>query len=285
MRFEEYFKEQIVSWLTTELTDAVTESGVTVYYDPSILNNTETLTNPLYEDKEAYGVVVRNTTIVRSNLSDIDFNTITFSVEAVMEENKTQKFLDVTENIAKTYDSVLQSFSTVDESTTPSTTITTQYKPSFGVAYVSRPRYTLYTNTDSIKANTITWVITVQYSVSSVFLSKDTFKITVGLTEHTLDNILEYSLTGQLTSRDVQQVDQSRLTSHAVNYLNTYSFTIRKTTANSGINSILASGCRDASTFALSKLKIGSTSYNVKKFQLTELWRDNVGAYQLTIWR
>lgn len=285
MRFEEVFKQQIVEWLSAELQTTTDEGGVTVVYDPSILNNTETLTNPLYEDKNAYGVCVRNSTIVRSNLSDIDLNTITFTIESVMEENKTQKFLDATEHIAKLYDSTLQSFTETDTSTTPSTSITTQYKTSFGIAYVSRPRYTLYTNKGSIKANTVTWIITVQYSESSVFLAKDTFKIQVGLTEYTLDNILEYSLTGQLTSRDVQEVDQSRLTSHVVNYLNTYSFSIRKTTENSGINSILANGCRDASTFTLSKLKIGNTSYNVKRFQLTELWRDNVGAYQLTIWR
>ena len=140
-------------------------------------------------------------------------------------------------------------------------------------------------NKGSIKANTVTWVITVQYSVSSIFLTKQTFSITVGGNAYSLSNILEYSLTGQLTSRDVQQVDQSRLTSHAVNYLNTYSFTIRKTTESSGINSILESGCIDASTFTLSSITIGSTAYNVKKFQLTEIWRDNVGAYQLTIWR
>lgn len=285
MRFEEYFKEQIVSWLTTELTDAVTESGVTVYYDPSILNNTETLTNPLYEDKEAYGVVVRNTTIVRSNLSDIDFNTITFSVEAVMEENKTQKFLDATENIAKTYDSVLQSFFTVDESTTPTTTITTQYKGSFGVAYVSRPRYTLHTTKGSIKATTVTWVITVQYTTSSIFLSRRTFKITVGSVVYDLTNILEYSLSGQLTARDVQQVEKNVVTSHALNYLNIYTFSIRKTTSQTGINSILASAVANASGFTLSKITIDGTAYDVKKFQVTELWRDNVGAYQLIIYR
>ena len=286
MRFEEVFKQQIVEWLSTELQTTTTEGGVTVVYDPSILNNTETLTNPLYEDKNTYGVCVRNNTIVRSNLADIDFNTITFTVESVMEENSTQKFLDATEHIATLYDSSLQSYvETVDATTTPATTITTQYKPAFGVAYVSRPRYTLHTNKGSIKANTVTWVITVQYSVSSIFLTKQTFSITVGGNAYSLSNILEYSLTGQLTSRDVQQVDQSRLTSHAVNYLNTYSFTIRKTTESSGINSILESGCIDASTFALSSITIGSTAYNVKKFQLTEIWRDNVGAYQLTIWR
>ena len=284
MRFEEVFKQQIVEWLSTELQTTTTEGGVTVVYDPSILNNTETLTNPLYEDKNTYGVCVRNNTIVRSNLADIDFNTITFTVESVMEENSTQKFLDATEHIATLYDSSLQSYvETVDATTTPATTITTQYKPAFGVAYVSRPRYTLHTNKGSIKANTVTWVITVQYSVSSIFLTKQTFSITVGGNAYSLSNILEYSLTGQLTSRDVQQVDQSRLTSHAVNYLNTYSFTIRKTTESSGINSILESGCIDASTFALSSITIGSTAYNVKKFQLTEIWRDNVGAYQLTI--
>lgn len=286
MRFEEVFKQQIVEWLSTELQTTTTEGGVTVVYDPSILNNTETLTNPLYEDKNTYGVCVRNNTIVRSNLADIDFNTITFTVESVMEENSTQKFLDATEHIATLYDSSLQSYvETVDATTTPATTITTQYKPAFGVAYVSRPRYTLHTNKGSIKANTVTWVITVQYSVSSIFLTKQTFSITVGGNAYSLSNILEYSLTGQLTSRDVQQVDQSRLTSHAVNYLNTYSFTIRKTTESSGINSILESGCIDASTFTLSSITIGSTAYNVKKFQLTEIWRDNVGAYQLTIWR
>ena len=286
MRFEEVFKQQIVEWLSTELQTTTTEGGVTVVYDPSILNNTETLTNPLFEDKNTYGVCVRNNTIVRSNLSDIDFNTITFTVESVMDENSTQKFLDATEHIATLYDSTLQSYvETVDDTTTPPTTLTTQYKPAFGVAYVSRPRYTLYTNKGSIKANTVTWVITVQYSVSSIFLTKQTFSITVNSTVYSLSNILEYSLTGQLTSRDVQQVDQSRLTSHAVNYLNTYSFTIRKTTESSGINSILESGCIDASTFTLSSITIGSTAYNVKKFQLTEIWRDNVGAYQLTIWR
>jgi len=286
MRFEEVFKQQIVEWLSTELQTTTNEGGVTVVYDPSILNNTETLTNPLFEDKNTYGVCVRNNTIVRSNLSDIDFNTITFTVESVMDENSTQKFLDATEHIATLYDSTLQSYvETVDDTTTPPTTLTTQYKPAFGVAYVSRPRYTLHTNKGSIKANTVTWVITVQYSVSSIFLTKQTFSITVNSTVYSLSNILEYSLTGQLTSRDVQQVDQSRLTSHAVNYLNTYSFTIRKTTESSGINSILESGCIDASTFTLSSITIGSTSYNVKKFQLTEIWRDNVGAYQLTIWR
>ena len=222
MRFEEVFKQQIVEWLSTELQTTTTEGGVTVVYDPSILNNTETLTNPLYEDKNTYGVCVRNNTIVRSNLADIDFNTITFTVESVMEENSTQKFLDATEHIATLYDSSLQSYvETVDATTTPATTITTQYKPAFGVAYVSRPRYTLHTNKGSIKANTVTWVITVQYSVSSIFLTKQTFSITVGGNAYSLSNILEYSLTGQLTSRDVQQVDQSRLTSHAVNYLNT----------------------------------------------------------------
>ena len=285
MRFEELFKQQIVEWLSAQLQTTTEEDGVTVVYDPTILNNTETLTNPLYVDKYAYGVCVRNNTIVRSNLADIDFNTITFTVESVMEENSTQAFLNATEAIAKAQDSVLNSFTEVDNSTTPATSHTTQYKCAFGIAYVSRPRYTLNTTKGSIKANTVTWVITVQYSDSSIFLSKETFKITVGLTEYTLDNILEYSLTGQLTARDVQQVDTSRITSHAVNYMNTYSFSIRKTTATTGLNSVLNSGCRDASTFTLSKLKIGTNSYDVKKFQLVELWRDNVGAYQLTIFR
>jgi len=286
MRFEELFKQQIVEWLSTQLQTTTNEGGVTVVYDPSILNNTETLTNPLYVDKLAYGVCVRNNTIVRSNLADIDFNTITFTVESVMEENQTQKFLDATEAIAKAQDSVLNSFTETDTSTTPSTNIITQYKCAFGVAYVSRPRYTLHTTKGSIKANTVTWVITVQYSVSSIFLTKDTFTITVNSTDYTLDNILEYSLTGQLTARDVQQVETDRITSLALNYLNTYSFTIRKTTATTGINNVLASGCRDASTFTLTKLQIGSaTAVNVKKFQLTEIWRDNVGAYQLIIYR
>ena len=286
MRFEEYFKEQIVAWLSTELQTSVDEGGVTVVYDPTILNNTETLTNPLYLDKTAYGVCVRNNTIVRSNLADIDFNTITFTVESVMEENLTQKFLDATEAIAKAQDSALNSYTEQDDSTTPATTITTQYKCAFGVAYVSRPRYTLHTTKGSIKANTVTWVITVQYSVSSIFLTKDSFKITVGGNEYTLDNLLNYSLTGQLTARDVQQVETDRLTSLKVSYLNTYAFTIRKTTAATGINNVLASGCRDASTFTLTKLKIGtSTAYDVKKFQLTEIWRDNVGAYELIIYR
>lgn len=285
MRFEELFKQQIVEWLSAQLQTTTEEDGVTVVYDPTILNNTETLTNPLYVDKYAYGVCVRNNTIVRSNLADIDFNTITFTVESVMEENSTQAFLDATEAIAKAQDSVLNSFTEVDNSTIPPTSHTTQYKCAFGIAYVSRPRYTLHTTKGSIKANTVTWVITVQYSDSSIFLSKDTFKITVGLTEYTLDNILEYSLTGQLTARDVQQVNTSVITSHAVNYMNTYSFSIRKTTATTGLNSVLNSGCRDASTFTLSKLKIGTNSYDVKKFQLVELWRDNVGAFQLTIFR
>lgn len=287
MRFEELFKQQIVEWLSTQLQTTTDEGGVTVVYDPTILNNTETLTNPLYADKLAYGVCVRNNTIVRSNLADIDFNTITFTVESVMEENQTQAFLDATEAIAKTYDSTLQSYvETVDATTTPPTTITTQYKCAFGVAYVSRPRYTLHTTKGSIKANTVTWVITVQYSVSSIFLTKDTFSITVNSTVYTLDNILEYSLTGQLTARDVQQVETDRITSLALNYLNTYSFTIRKTTATTGINNVLASGCRDASTFTLTKLQIGTaTAVDVKKFQLTEIWRDNVGAYQLIIYR
>ena len=285
MRFEELFKQQIVEWLSAQLQTTTEEDGVTVVYDPTILNNTETLTNPLYVDKYAYGVCVRNNTIVRSNLADIDFNTITFTVESVMEENSTQAFLDATEAIAKAQDSALNSFTEVDNSTTPATSHITQYKCAFGIAYVSRPRYTLHTTKGSIKANTVTWVITVQYSDSSIFLSKDTFEITVNSTKYTLNNILEYSLTGQLTARDVQQVDTSVITSHAVNYMNTYSFSIRKTTATSGINKILGDGCRDASTFTLTKLTIGSSSYNVKKFQLTELWRDNVGAFQLTIFR
>ena len=286
MRFEELFKQQIVEWLSTQLQTTTDEGGVTVVYDPTILNNTETLTNPLYADKLAYGVCVRNNTIVRSNLADIDFNTITFTVESVMEENLTQKFLDATETIAKAQDSVLNSYTEQDDSTTPPTTITTQYKCAFGVAYVSRPRYTLHTTKGSIKANTVTWVITVQYSVSSIFLTKETFNITVNSTVYTLDNILEYSLTGQLTARDVQQVETDRITSLALNYLNTYAFTIRKTTATTGINNVLASGCRDASTFTLTKLQIGTaTAVDVKKFQLTEIWRDNVGAYQLIIYR
>ena len=286
MRFEELFKQQIVEWLSAQLQTTTNEGGVTVVYDPSILNNTETLTNPLYVDKLAYGVCVRNNTIVRSNLADIDLNTITFTVESVMEENQTQAFLNATEAIAKAQDSVLNSYTEQDTSTTPSTTITTQYKCAFGVAYVSRPRYTLHTTKGSIKANTVTWIITVQYSVSSIFLTKDSFTITVNSTDYTLDNILEYSLTGQLTSRDVQQVETDRITSLALNYLNTYAFTIRKTTATTGINNVLASGCRDASTFTLTKLQIGTaTAVDVKKFQLTEIWRDNVGAYQLIIYR
>ena len=285
MRFEEFFKEQIVAWLSTELQTSVNEGGVTVVYDPTILNNTETLTNPLYLDKQAIGVCVRNQTIVRSSLADIDFNTITFTIESVMDESKTQAFLDATENIAKTYDSVLQSFNETDTSTTPSTTITTQYKCAFGIAYVSRPRYTLHTTKGSIKANTVTWVITVEYTTSSIFLSTRSFSIKVGTTTYSLSNILDYSISGQLTAKDVQQIETTRITSHALNYLNVYTFDIRKTTATSGINKILADACADASTFTLSKITIDSTAYDVKKFMVTEMWRDNVAAYQLIIYR
>lgn len=285
MRFEEYFKEQIVAWLSTELQTSVNEGGVTVVYDPTILNNTETLTNPLYIDKQAIGVCVRNQTIVRSSLADIDFNTITFTIESVMDENKTQAFLDASERIAKAYDSVLQAFNETDTSTTPSTTITTQFKCAFGIAYVSRPRYTLHTTKGSIKANTITWVITVEYTTSSIFLSTRSFSIKVGNTTYSLSNILDYSISGQLTAKDVQQIETTRITSHALNYLNVYTFDIRKTTATSGINKILADACADASTFTLSKITIDSTSYDVKKFMVTEMWRDNVAAYQLIIYR
>ena len=285
MRFEEYFKEQIVAWLSTELQTSVNEGGVTVVYDPTILNNTETLTNPLYLDKTAYGVCVRNQTIVRSSLADIDFNTITFTIESVMNENDTQAFLDATENIAKTYDSVLQSFNETDNSTTPSTTITTQYKCAFGVAYVSRPRYTLHTTKGSIKANTVTWVITVEYTTSSIFLGTRSFSIKVGTTTYSLSNILDYSISGQLTAKDVQQIETTRITSHALNYLNVYTFDIRKTTATTGINKILGDACADASTFTLSQITIDSQAYNVKKFMVTEMWRDNVGAFQLIIYR
>lgn len=285
MRFEEYFKEQIVAWLNDELQTSVDEGGVTVVYDPTILNNTETLTNPLYLDKQAYGVCVRNQTIVRSSLADIDFNTITFTIESVMDESKTQAFLDASERIAKAYDSVLNSYTETDTSTTPSTTITTQFKSAFGIAYVSRPRYTLHTTKGSIKANTVTWVITVEYTTSSIFLGTRSFGIKVANTTYALSNILDYSISGQLTAKDVQQIETTRITSHALNYLNVYTFDIRKTTATSGINKILADACADASTFTLSKITIDSTSYDVKKFMVTEMWRDNVAAYQLIIYR
>lgn len=285
MRFEEYFKQQIVQWLNSLLQESVTESGVVVTYDPTIANNTETLANPLYENSQAYGVCVKNTTIVRSNLSDIDFNTITFMVESVMDENKTQKFLNATESIAKTYDSVLQSFNETDDSTTPSTTITTQYKCAFGVAYVSRPRYALHCLDKTIKANTISWIITVQYTTSSIFLTRRTLSIKVGNTTYNLTNILDYSMSGQLTARDVQQIETTRVTSHALNYLNVYTFNIRKTTSAQGLNKALADACADASTFTLSQITIDSQTYSVKKFMVTEIWRDNVGAYQLIIYR
>ena len=40
MRFEELFKQQIVEWLSAQLQTTTNEGGVTVVYDPSILNNT-----------------------------------------------------------------------------------------------------------------------------------------------------------------------------------------------------------------------------------------------------
>lgn len=281
MRFEQIFKNQIISWLSAELTETETQADVVVEYTPTFNANMELLNNPLFKNPDAYGIVVRNSAIVRSNLNDIDFNTITFSVDAVMEENKVQDFLNATERIAKAYDSALLSIT--DTSVTPSVTL--QLKPSFGLAYVAGQAYDLTCENATIGANNVSWLITVQYTASEIILAKPTIKLigTGGLSWN-ISNLLEYSLTGQSNCQQKQKMGASRVDYEHLNYTNTYVFFIRKTTATTGLNQYLADECRNAGSMGLTAITFnGSTNYTVVSYTVTEVWRDNIASFQLTI--
>lgn len=281
MRFEQLFKNQIISWLSAELTETETQAGCVVEYTPTFNANMELLNNPLFKNPDAYGVVVRNSAIVRSNLNDIDFNTITFSVDAVMEENKVQGFLDATERIAKDFDSALLEIT----DTTESPNVTLQLKPSFGIAYVAGQAYDLTCENATIGANNVSWLITVQYTASEIILAKPTITLYgTGATSWTMSNLLEYSLTGQSNCQQKQKLGASRVEYEHLNYTNTYVFFIRKTTATTGLNQELASECRNAGTMGLTKIKFGNgTQYDVVSYAVTEVWRDNIASFQLTI--
>jgi len=276
MRFEELYTSEIIGQLTTALTTSVGTSPNIVYYLPKINSNMEHLVKPLNDDVNTYGICVRNTGLVRSNLADIDFNTISFVVEAVMKENNLQTFLDATEDVAKLYDSALDSI------TDGSTTI--QYKPAFNVAYLSAPRYSISCGMQSVNVVNVSWIINVQYTTSSILVAKDVFKLTINSTDTELTNVLEYSISGNVNCNPVQLLGQTKLDYKRVNYTTTIVLTIRATNSTTGINKTLDDACINPSSLSgLSAFKYNGTSYNVQSFNATKIWRDNTAVYQLTL--